>query len=174
MAQLPQGRFDATQVDPSQNFEPIPADDYLMCITASELAATRDGSGQFIKFDLDVIDGQYKGRKVFDRLNIRNKSQQAEEIAYRTLSAICHATGKMQVTDTVELHNTPMLVTVAQRKYKTDSGEERISNEVKGYKPAAAQTMQMPAQSTPPQTAQATRDAPPATASTPPWARKAS
>jgi hypothetical protein len=36
-----------------------------------------------------------QGRKIFDRLNLVNaEPDQAVEIAQRTLSAICHATGQ--------------------------------------------------------------------------------
>ena len=59
-----------------------------------------------------------------------NPNSQAQEIAQRALSAICHATGQMQVTDSEQLHNKLMKVTVKVRPAK---GEYAASNEIRGY-----------------------------------------
>jgi hypothetical protein len=53
------------------------------------------------------------------------------EIAQRTLSAICHATGKMQVTDSEQLHLIPMLADVTVQPPKNGYGE---SNRIR-YRP---------------------------------------
>ena len=63
------------------------------------------------------------GRKLFDRLNLVNASAQTVEIAQRTLSAICHATGRMQVQDSQELHLIPMIADVTIRPPKNGYGE---------------------------------------------------
>ena len=60
---------------------------------------TKDGGGQYLWLELDVLEGPLAGRKLFDRLNLVNASAQTVEIAQRTLSAICHATGRLQVQD---------------------------------------------------------------------------
>ena len=70
-----------------------------MQIVASEMRPTKDGGGQYLWLELDVLEGPLAGRKLFDRLNLVNASAQTVEIAQRTLSAICHATGRMQVQD---------------------------------------------------------------------------
>ena len=68
-----------------------------MLIVNSEMRATTDGTGQLLWLELDVLEGAYAGRKLFDRLNLVNANPTTVEIAQRTLSAICHATGLMQV-----------------------------------------------------------------------------
>ena len=68
-----------------------------------------------------------EGRHVYDQLNLINPNPTAEEIAQRTLAAICHAVGKLQISDSEELHFLPVMVKVAV----TRNGY----NEVKGYKP---------------------------------------
>lgn len=110
--------FDASSVDPTMPFEALPPGQYLVQIVASEMRPTRDGSGQYLWLELDVLDGDHKGRKLFDRLNLVNANPMAVEIAQRTLSAICHAAGKLQVQDSDELHLIPMMVDVKVRPPK--------------------------------------------------------
>jgi hypothetical protein len=130
MAQL---NFDARQVDPQPSFEPIPAGWYNMMIIDSEMKPTRDGNGAYLQLTLKVIDGQYAGRQIFDRLSIQHQNPIAAEIAYRRLSAYCHATGVLQIQDSQQLHGIPLKVRVSVR---TDStGQYEPSNEIKAVKP---------------------------------------
>lgn len=156
------GNFDASAVPPNAPLELIPAGDYPVQIVASEMRPTKDGNGQYLWLELDILDGQYKGRKLWDRLNLANANQQAVEIAERTLSAICHATGVLQVSDSEQLHFRPMLARVSKRPAQ---GNYDAQNEVKGYKPLAQAQAPAPAQ------APAQRTAP--AASAPPWRRSA-
>ena len=59
-----------------------------------------------------MLEGAYAGRKLFDRLNLVNSNPTTVEIAQRTLSAICHATGLMQVDDSEQLHLIPLIADV--------------------------------------------------------------
>ena len=110
--------FDASSVEPTVSFEVLPPGKYLVQIVNSEMRPTKDGLGRYLHFELDVLEGSHAGRKLFDRLNLVNGNPQTVEIAQRTLSAICHATGRMQVQDSEELHLIPMIadVTVAPPK----------------------------------------------------------
>lgn len=129
MAQL---NFDARQVDPQQSFEPIPAGWYNMMIVESEMKPTSNGQGAYLQLSLKVVDGQYAGRQVFDRLNLQNQNPVAAEIAYKRLSAYCHATGVIQVQDSQQLHGIPLKARVSVR---TDStGQYDPSNEIKAVK----------------------------------------
>ena len=84
--------FDATSVEPTTPYELLPAGKYSAQIVESEMRVTRNGMGQFLWMMLDILDGPYKGRKIFDQLNLVNPNPTTVEIAQRTLSAICHAT----------------------------------------------------------------------------------
>ena len=110
--------FDASSVEPTGSYEVLPPGKYLVQIVNSEMRPTKDGLGRYLHVELDVLDGPHAGRKLFDRLNLVNGNPQTVEIAQRTLSAICHATGRMQVQDSEELHLIPMIadVTVAPPK----------------------------------------------------------
>jgi len=145
--------FDARQVDPASDFEPIPAGKYLAIITESAMKPTKSGSGSYLELVFEVIEGQFKARNLWARLNLDNPNPLTVQIARAELSAICRATGVMQPKDSIELHNLPLLITVKCKK-REDTGD--ITNEVKGYakKEAAAGQPQQ------------------ATSQTPPWARR--
>lgn len=160
--------FDATAVEPNQPFEVIPAGKYKVQIVASEIRATKNGEGQYLWMELEIIDGEYQGRKLWDRLNLWNNNQQAVDIAQRTLSAICHAVGELHVSDTETLHFKPMITTV---RVKPADGQYSASNELRGYEavaggPAPAQ----PAARAPAATAPAAQAAPRPAVTTRPWA----
>ncbi|GAB4119049.1 MAG: hypothetical protein Kow00104_01210 [Rhodothalassiaceae bacterium] len=120
------GNFDAREVDPIGTYEVIPPGKYLAQIVASEMRATRDGMGQYLWLELDILEGPYAGRKLFDRLNLVNTNPTTVEIAQRTLSAICHACGRMQVRDSEELHLIPMALDVRVKPPKGDYGESNV------------------------------------------------
>ena len=179
MAQLNQ-HFDASAVEPAAPFELLPPGRYSVQIVQSEMRATRAGNGQYLWLEMDVIEGPHQGRKIWDQLNLVNPNQQTVEIAQRTLSAICHAVGQMQVTDSEQLHFRPMQVTLAVEPDSRDKHkpieEQRKQNKVKGYiggagvpapRPAAPPT---PQATRPAATAAPVRPAAPAS-TTPPWRR---
>ena len=90
----------------------MPPGQYPGQIVNSEMRPTKDGRGQYLWVEIDILDGSYAGRKLFDRLNLINANATTVEIAQRTLSAICHAVRKMQVDDSEQLHFIPLLVDV--------------------------------------------------------------
>ncbi len=123
--------FNANEIDPRVAFEPLPAGDYLGIVVATEMKPTKNGSGEYLQLEFEIIDGPYKGRKVWDRLMLKHTNSQTVTIARSTLSALCRAVGVMQPKDSVELHNLPVTVKVACKK-RDDTGE--LTNVVKGYK----------------------------------------
>ena len=127
MAEL---NFDSNDVEPTGNFESLPLGEFLVVISASEMKPTKNGEGQYLQLTYDLIDGEYKGRKVFDRLNLVNKNEQAQEIAQRSLSAICRCVGVLHPKNSEELHDKPMIIKLGIRPA---SGEYQASNVVKGY-----------------------------------------
>jgi hypothetical protein len=133
MAQL---NFDASQVAPSEALEAIPAGWYNAQMTASEMKPTSDGTGAYLQAEFTVLSGDYAGRKLFDRINLQNKNPVAVEIGYKTLSAICHAIGVIQVQDSQQLHGRPLQLKVSLRAAGpgADGKHYEASNEVKGYK----------------------------------------
>lgn len=134
------GMFDANKIEPRKEFAVLDPGDYVVAITASEVKENSKKNGHFLELTLDVLEGPAKGRKIFDSLNLDNPSAQAVEIAQATLSAICHAVGKLTVDDSSQLHNLPMVAVVTKKPKKVNGtvveGEWR--NEVNTYKPRSA------------------------------------
>lgn len=124
------GNFDANQVDPSVEFEPIPAGKYLAMITESEEKPTKSGSGSYLQLKFQILEGEYKGRFVWARLNLSNPNATAVQIARAELSAICRAVGVLTPSDSAQLHNLPLIISVKCKK-RGDSDE--FTNEIKGY-----------------------------------------
>lgn len=129
--------FNAAGVKPNVALEPVPTGIYPVMIVRSEEKPTKSNNGSYIEFEMQIqpapgIDPSFHGRKVFDRLNIKNPNQTAVDIAYATLSAICHVTGVLNMTDTQQLHGRPFMAVVA--KLPRDDRPDQMTNEVKGYK----------------------------------------
>ena len=115
--------FDASAVEPSTGYDVLPPGKYMAQIVASEMRATKDGTGQYLYLEVDVLEGQYAGRKLFDRLNLVNANADAVQIAQRTLSSICRAVGKLQVNNSEQLHLIPLIADVRVRPPKGMYGE---------------------------------------------------
>jgi hypothetical protein len=154
MAQL---NFDARTVAPDTGgADPVPAGWYNVAIDESGKKPTNDGQGAYLETRYNVLDGQYAGRKLFHRFNTENHSQKAVEIAYKQLSALCHATGVMVVQDSQQLHNIPLKVKVSLREARTVTPEGGgapktydASNEIKAWKNINEPTDVVPAGAAP-------------------------
>lgn len=159
--------FNAAQVEPQKtNFDPLPAGNYVAMVVDSELKPTR--SGRALKLALRIIEGPHANRQVWTNLNIENSSAQAQEIAQKQLSALCHAVGVINLADTLQLHERPVRIRV---KLRPAEGEYAASNDITGYEavaggasPAAVARPSFPTAASAPAAA---------AAPTAPWARKA-
>ena len=85
--------FDANNVEPAAAFDPIPAGKYLAVITDSEMKPNKAGTGSYLQLTFQIIEGEYKNRLLWARLNLDNPNATAVQIARAELSAICRAVG---------------------------------------------------------------------------------
>jgi len=122
--------FDASTVDPNVSIDPVPAGKYLVVAAESDIKPTKSANGSFLEIKFEIIEGAYKGRTLYARLNLDNPNPTAVKIARAELSALCRAVGVLQPKDSAELHNLPLTVTVGMKK-RADTGE--FTNEVKGF-----------------------------------------
>ncbi|MAK85994.1 MAG: hypothetical protein CMK96_03385 [Pseudomonas sp.] len=153
------GTYTADPDNVQGDYSPIPPGEYRVHVISSDLKATKAGTGNYLELEMEVLDGEHQGRKLFDRLNIDNPNQQAVDIAQRTLNAICVAVGKLSIADSNELHNIPMIAVVKVDPARGDYGP---SNSIKTYKPAGGGNV----------TAAAAQNSAPANSnSSPPWKR---
>ena len=126
--------FNANDVEPSKAFDPIPAGKYIAVITDSEMKETRAGTGRYLQLEFEITDGEYAGRKLWSRLNIENQNAEAVRLARADLSAICRAVNVLTPSDSIDLHNLPLVIKVHCRKDK-NTGE--ITNDIRGYESKA-------------------------------------
>lgn len=131
--------FDATNVATQKAFTLLPPGRYVCKIIASEMKPTKDGGGQYLQLTHEVMDGAHVGVTFTNNLNLENANAQAVDIAYKTLSTICHHIGKIKIKDSKELHGHPIIAILAVRSQpKTDGNGTFETNDVKGYDKASA------------------------------------
>lgn len=122
--------FDATQYEPSTDYEPIPAGWYPVEIDKAEVRDTKAGTGKFIKLTLTVLGENHAGRKLFCNINIKNPNPKAEEIGMRELAKLAYSIDKLRIGSTEELIGATLQVRVA---IKQEDGRDP-DNEVKDFK----------------------------------------
>jgi hypothetical protein len=127
--------FNAASVAPKASFDPIPAGWYVAQVTDSAVNPAKSGNGMRMTLTFDIIDGEFKGRKIFAGLNVQHANPETERISQEQLSALCHSVGVLDLKDTAQLHMKPLMLKVKVREAK--DGYE-ASNDVSGFKAAAA------------------------------------
>ncbi len=132
--------FNAADVAPSTGFDTLPAGTFTALVSEANMKTTKAGTGTYIEAVFQVIEGEYKGRKVWDRLTFTNPSAKATEIGRAQLSALCRAIGCMSIQDTAELCNRPCLITVGHEK----GGDDKIYARVTKYAPAGGSVAAAP------------------------------
>lgn len=148
MADLGQ-TFDPSTVPPDdRDFDLLPNGQYEAQIIESDLVDTKDGTGKLLNLTWEIISGPFANRKVWERVNIQNRSAQAQDIGQRQLASICEATGVGAIRDSQDLHYKPCLIVVGVEKDK--SGEYPDKNKVSRVRPlgggATAQRQAAPQQ----------------------------
>lgn len=114
-------------IEERQEFEGLPAGDYVVIVSATEVAETKKGTGYYVKATLDVVEGQFQKRKFWDYMNIKNQNEIAETIGKAKMKELCSACGiTTEIQDTNEIHDIPLVMRLGM-----DKKGERI--EVKRY-----------------------------------------
>ena len=100
--------------------EILPVGEYTMQIIKSEVRDTKAGTGWYLQLEFDVMSGPCQpGRKFWDRLNLKNTNEQAEQIAQRQLHAIYTALGMdFPPDDSEKLHFKPLRVAIKHKENK--------------------------------------------------------
>jgi hypothetical protein len=117
MAQL---NYNVNQEELEQSFDLLPVGEYTAIIEDSDLRSNKNNTGKNLFLTYQVIEGQLKGRKIFENLCIENTSMLAMQIAKRTLNSIGVAVGMTQIKDSNELHNKPFKIEVGIKGSEED------------------------------------------------------
>lgn len=157
-------QFVATNVPPqfSGGSPQLPVSDKQglpVVIRSSETKETNKQDGHYLELGVEVIDGPAKGATGAIRLNLWSASPQAQQIAYKQLSAICHIVGVFNIQDTQQLHDRPfrVVVTAQQTEEGKAKGYTQVSDvlDIQGNAPGKGnpgQAQQQPQPQNQPQT----------------------
>lgn len=126
---------DASNANPENTFEALPAGTYHIQFDAFTRKQTRAGTGYFIECEYSVVGGEHEGRKIWDRFNIQNPNPQAVEIALGELRQFVTAVSKdpqqgMQPSKAILQQNLGGELLV---KLKVEQGQNGPMNDVVEY-----------------------------------------
>lgn len=155
--------FNAAEVEPQNPFAPLPAGEYIAQIVDSDVKTNRAGTGQYLALQFEILDGEFKNRRVFTNLTVSHQNKTAEQIGQGQLSALCRAVGVMQLTETSQLHGRPVKIKLKVTK----DPQYGDGNDVTGFEPAAGGVGNV----APAPAAGATSASTSSGAATPPWLR---
>ena len=83
----------------SGSFEALPQGNYNVGIKEVELKDTKAGTGKYVSVMLEIIEGEYKGRKLWDNWNIKNPSEKAQEIGLGRMKRVYKLAGLGELKD---------------------------------------------------------------------------
>ena len=151
--------FNANEVQPLAR-KLFPEGWYNVQITQSEFKATKDETGSYLQLILTILDGDYAGNTIIERLHLVNKNSLAETIAKSTLSSICHAVGVLIPEDSMELHGKPFQAKISLKEAIIVNGvtTKPASNVIRDYRAIDNKSMKVTSKKT-------------SSDETPPWAQ---
>lgn len=135
MAKLTGLNLGSKEYENTSSFEPLPAGWYEAKIIASEVKETSTG-GEMVVNTYRIEGGQYGGRQVFGRMNVRNNSEKAEKIGRQQLNGLLTAIGikPEEFEDTDDLVGKDVQIKL---KIREASGGYDASNDVSAFKALA-------------------------------------
>lgn len=130
--------FDPNTIEDRPEFGLFPVGEYIAEVTSSDYKPTKSGNGKYIELEFTILDGEYAGRKYWDRLNVQHENKMAMDIANASFKDLMKAIGKPNepCRNTSMLHGIPVKLKIGMSKRK-DTGEDQ--NTVR-YKPVNAPT----------------------------------
>lgn len=115
--------FDRTAHQPSSGqMPPLPASMYQVKIEEVKITELQDSKGNAFSVQMEVQDGEYKGRKIFNNYNLWHAtSADAVRISHEQLSALCWAAG----VTTLDFRNGGKALVGASLVVKVDNDGKR-------------------------------------------------
>ena len=130
------GAYDPN-AEAQQDFGAIPTGKYLAQIVDSDMKPTKKNDGHYLELTYEIVDGEYKGRKLWSRINLDNPNAKTVEIGNRQFASIREATGVKNPRDSNELHYRPHVIRVeftpAGTTQKNGYTTDRDSSEIKAW-----------------------------------------
>ena len=136
--------FNQNEYEPRKEIGAVPAGKYRCRIEETERKDTKNHDAQYLQITHVITEGEYKGRKIFDRLNLWvaqggqwvRRTDEAGNIAGQAMSELLAALGMATIRNHEELRGKSLVVKVKVRKNE----EYGDSNDVQNYYSATAET----------------------------------
>ena len=126
--------FNSDAVEPDNGgFAPLPNGEYRVCIIEAGEGENKNRNGRGLNLKLEVVEGEYKGRFLFQYIVTQHTTEKAQTIGLAKLSALCRATGKTgNLSGPQDLINAigTIKVTVVKDDYK---GGDALKNEISAW-----------------------------------------
>ena len=126
------GNFDANEVEPEGDFQPIPAGLYAAVITNMEHKSNKAETGELLEIQFEIVSGEHAGFPIRTWINTHHPNEKAVQIGLGQFSQLCRAVGILTPKDTLEFINKAVNIKVAV-EIRNDNGE--LTNKVKGFEP---------------------------------------
>jgi Protein of unknown function (DUF669) len=154
----------------------LPAGEYLAQIVEADVLQPRSLDGYFLALTWRVLDGEFEGRQVWQRVTYAHSSEQAQTIGRKTVKDLCTALGISEHVEDVEVFLfKPARIKVGVEKDKAGVYEDKNKvTRVLPLEPSAQPATAKPAAAPAPQAAAKPRPvakgpARPAPAGSAPW-----
>ena len=173
--QLPE-TFDPTTQE-GNSWDVLPVREYVAQVVEASIQQPNSGDGYYLALTWKIIEGDYEGRQVWQRITYLHSSEQAQTIGRRTLKDLCDALGvNEQVKDAEVFLFKPARIRLGIEKDKQGvyADKNRISRilplEAKSEEPEQPEEPAKPGAAT--KVASAAKTSKPAPAGPAPWHAK--
>jgi len=118
----------------SGSLPPIPEGEYQMMASTCDKCKTKDGTGEYWKFEFVITDGEYEGRKIYQMFNTINKNETAQNIGRSQFKRYMEVIGNFNPDTEADLLNIAFLAQVkcVDNEWTDANGVQRknIKNEI--------------------------------------------
>jgi hypothetical protein len=94
--------FDPTTQE-GNSWDVLPVGVYVAQIVEASIQRPQSGDGYYVALTWKIIEGDYEGRQVWQRITYLHSSEQAQTIGRKTLKDLCVATDVAEQVDDAEV-----------------------------------------------------------------------
>ncbi len=124
----------------SSQFEALPDGTYKVVINRITDKTTKAGTGKYLSFEFEVVEGRHSGRKVWENVNYKNPNPKAEAIAWRSLNEISKAVfGETKQASLTDFEDKHLLIVTKQ-----DGDQTRVKKYLSKNAPKASAAVATP------------------------------
>jgi hypothetical protein len=81
----------------------LPVGEYVAQVVEASIEKPNSGDGYYLALTWKIVEGDYEGRQVWQRITCWHSSEQAQTIGRKTLKDLCVATGVAEQVDNAEV-----------------------------------------------------------------------